>query len=321
MKNEVKDLMLSLLESKGEVSAAEFREAMPGLPEQTVFSRIRALERNGLVFQSGRGKYMLGNKPEYRTNVLPRMQELCKLLTMEFVGATLCLSSSAKRNNILVETDRSEADRMLAFLRSKQTGVYSFKEAVPRIVNLRNAIIIKPIITNAPVVVSSGMTVPSLEKILVDLVADKTFFQMDEAALRKEYQRAFEVYPVNKNRVLRYAGRRSVKEEVEILISDVDGERVNTISTIQRSLAKQPVLRAWLFGSWSRMEENTESDIDLLVDFDKNAHVSLFDHIGFQQELESVLNKSVDYVTNGTLLPFAERSANIDKYLIYERRA
>ncbi len=39
----------------------------------------------------------------------------------------------------------------------------------------------------------------------------------------------------------------------------------------------KPILRAWLFGSYSRGEETPESDIDILVDYDRSeGKISLF---------------------------------------------
>ncbi len=83
--------------------------------------------------------------------------------------------------------------------------------------------------------------------------------------------------------------------------------------------ATQPVVRAWLFGSYARGEQREDSDIDILVDFDENERVGLLRHIHIMNELQDILNKEVDLVTNGTLLPFAENTANRDKKLIYER--
>ena len=37
----------------------------------------------------------------------------------------------------------------------------------------------------------------------------------------------------------------------------------------------QPVLKAWLFGSFARGEETMDSDVDILVEYDKNARISL----------------------------------------------
>ena len=81
----------------------------------------------------------------------------------------------------------------------------------------------------------------------------------------------------------------------------------------------QPVLRAWLFGSFSRGEERPDSDVDLLVIYDDNARVSLLKHASMICDLEKLLNRPVDIVQDGTLLPFAVKSANHDKKLIYER--
>lgn len=47
------------------------------------------------------------------------------------------------------------------------------------------------------------------------------------------------------------------------------------ISIIQEYFKTQPVEKAWLFGSFARGEETENSDVDILVVFDKNAKVSL----------------------------------------------
>ena len=312
--------MIALLEANGEVSAADFKAMMPGVPEQTVFSRIRALERRGLVYQSGRGKYQLGAKPAYRIEITPRMLELSNFMIREFVGVNNCICGCDK-DTILLEVDKRELGDILASLRSRYTGVYSFKEAIAARDSLKDAIIVKPLITDSPLLDNDGVSVPALEKKLVDLIADRDFFRLDDRTLQREFQRAFEVYPINRNRILRYAGRRNVASLAQQFMDGIDRHRVEVLSKIQQTLAGQPVLKAWLFGSWSRMEERPDSDVDILVDFDRAAKVSLLDHVGFQLELESKINKKVDYVTNGTLLPFAERTANNDKYLIYARTA
>lgn len=91
------------------------------------------------------------------------------------------------------------------------------------------------------------------------------------------------------------------------------------LQTIRDYFATQPIERAWLFGSYARGEEREDSDVDILVDFDKDAQVGLLRHVHIMNELQDLLNKEVDLVTNGTLLPFAEETANRDKRIIYER--
>jgi len=82
----------------------------------------------------------------------------------------------------------------------------------------------------------------------------------------------------------------------------------------------QPVLKAWLFGSFARGEETPDSDIDILVEYDQNARISLLTISHMMGELERSTGRRVDLIEEGCLLPFAVESANRDKQLIYERR-
>lgn len=88
---------------------------------------------------------------------------------------------------------------------------------------------------------------------------------------------------------------------------------------LHHCLETLPIEKAWLFGSYSRGEERPDSDIDLLVRFDSDARISLFKYAAIILTLESELGKKVDLVQEGSLLPFAAKTANEDKILIYER--
>lgn len=92
------------------------------------------------------------------------------------------------------------------------------------------------------------------------------------------------------------------------------------VNRLKEYLKTQPIQKAWVFGSFSRGEERADSDIDLLVQYDRtNQKVGLFTIIRIQQQLEQILGRNVDLVEDGTLMPFAVQSANNDKILIYER--
>lgn len=91
------------------------------------------------------------------------------------------------------------------------------------------------------------------------------------------------------------------------------------ISEIQKYFASQPVLRAWIFGSFSRGEESQNSDVDILFVPDKTQHFSLFTLGGMYEDLKQILGREIDLVPEGSLMPFARKSAERDKVLIYER--
>ena len=90
--------------------------------------------------------------------------------------------------------------------------------------------------------------------------------------------------------------------------------------TIAEYFKTQPVLKAWLFGSFARGEETPDSDVDILVEFDHHTPISLFGYARMHRELQDSLGRRVDLVEEGTLLPFAVHSANRDKRLVYERK-
>lgn len=92
----------------------------------------------------------------------------------------------------------------------------------------------------------------------------------------------------------------------------------NIIDIICQYFSRKPIEKAWVFGSFSRGEQQPDSDIDILITFVPNTKMGL-QFFGMIDDLEKLLNRSVDLVVEGDLLPFAAKSANRDKKLIYER--
>lgn len=92
------------------------------------------------------------------------------------------------------------------------------------------------------------------------------------------------------------------------------------IDNIRQYLSTQPVKKAWLFGSFSRGEETADSDVDILVEFDRTGQpVTLLTYARIWRELKERVGREVDLVEEGTLKPYVAESANHDKRLIYER--
>lgn len=125
-----------------------------------------------------------------------------------------------------------------------------------------------------------------------------------------------------------YTHRFSVKSLVEwkiMLIFALRNKRlqlmnVTMIDNIRQYFSTQPVKKAWLFGSFSRGEETADSDVDILVEFDRSGKpITLLTYARILRELQERLGRDVDLVEEGTLKPFAVESANHDKQLIYER--
>ncbi len=92
------------------------------------------------------------------------------------------------------------------------------------------------------------------------------------------------------------------------------------LNKLKDFFSTQPVEKAWLFGSYSRGEETENSDIDILVSFDKNAKISLLRHAAMLVDLEDLLRCPVDLVNEKSLFPEVRKEVELDKILIYERK-
>ena len=254
---------------------------------------------------------------EYKCIITPKMQAVADVLVSAFEGINHCITDIGR--NLVVEVPRSQCEDVRRVLKQQFPDVALIRNAYAMMDDLHDFILVKPLVSEAPVVDYEGVLIPELEKVLVDHESDKEYAGRQEAEIQRYFQHAFEVYPVNTSRLLRYAGRKGKKEEIQSRIERIDEERIHTVHIIQEFFRQEPVERAWLFGSFSRMEERPGSDIDILIDLDKSSPIGLLQYAAMANALEKLLNRKVDLVTNGTVKPFAQASIDRDKVLIYER--
>ena len=90
------------------------------------------------------------------------------------------------------------------------------------------------------------------------------------------------------------------------------------IKVITDFFSKQPVLKAYLFGSFGRGEGTESSDIDLLVELDYEQRIGL-EFIQMQIDLQKLLGKKVDLVSARGVSKYIKPIIEKEKKLIYAR--
>lgn len=90
------------------------------------------------------------------------------------------------------------------------------------------------------------------------------------------------------------------------------------IESIKSYFKTQPVLKAYLFGSYVRGMADTKSDIDILVDLDYNQKIGL-QFIQMKLDLEKLLNREVDLVSSKGMSKYIKPLVDGEKRLIYEK--
>ena len=82
----------------------------------------------------------------------------------------------------------------------------------------------------------------------------------------------------------------------------------------------QPVLKAWLFGSFARGEEKPWSDVDILFVPDRSGKpFTLLTMGGMIVDLKELLGRDVHLIEYESFNPDAIKRVEHDKQLIYER--
>ncbi len=90
------------------------------------------------------------------------------------------------------------------------------------------------------------------------------------------------------------------------------------IQIVKDYFSGQPVIKAYLFGSFSRNEAANDSDVDILVDLDYSKHIGL-GFVTMQSELQQKLHKKIDLVSSRAISKFIQPFIDKDKVLIYEK--
>lgn len=74
-----------------------------------------------------------------------------------------------------------------------------------------------------------------------------------------------------------------------------------------------------IFGSALREDFNEKSDVDLLVEFNPNSGISLFDVVDLKEALESFLGREVDIVSKKAIQRsrnYLKKKAILDNYMV-----
>jgi len=87
---------------------------------------------------------------------------------------------------------------------------------------------------------------------------------------------------------------------------------LNTLKQIKIPLSNYGIIKLGLFGSYVREEAQSQSDVDILIDFSKNTETTIFDIIEIEELLTSTLNKKVD------LALMSKLKTNIAKHILNE---
>lgn len=208
--------------------AAFYRSFDPTLKKTTINWRIYKLVEKGVLNRIGRGKFSFGSGKIYVPEISRKEKLIFNKLKAEFPFVEICIWNTKALNefmqhqprnfHVIVEVEKEVTLSVFYFL--KELNYLVFVEPTEEIMEKylpldKEAIIIKPLVSESPLQKSGNTVTVSLEKLLVDVYSDKSVFEAQQGAeLSTIFKEAFSKYTLNQSKMLRYASRRRKKESL-----------------------------------------------------------------------------------------------------------
>ena len=212
------------------LTTADFFKAMPGLPKPTVYSRIRQLLTSGKIKRVGRGVYEYSTKAEFTIEITSQMENIAKELSSQFPYIEICVWDLSPINSLaqhlinfnlcVVDVDRDAIESVYENLRETNERVLTTKRMFDGLADYDGYILVRKLVTDSPLTKKGDVPIPTLEKLLVDLACDKEFLLFQGYEIEHIFANACAQYVINKNRLLRYAGRKNQREKIEQLLTN-----------------------------------------------------------------------------------------------------
>lgn len=198
----------------------------PLIKETTINWRVYALVQKGILTRIGRGKFCFGSSKTFLPEIGRKEKVIFNKLISEFPFIEICIWNTKVLNEfmqhqpgnfrLIVEVEKEATQSVFYFL--KELNYPVFIEPTIDIIEKylpidKEAIIIKPLVSESPLQEIGNIKTITLEKLLVDIFSDMAIFASQQGAeLRTIFNEAFSKYTINQSKMLRYASRRRKKE-------------------------------------------------------------------------------------------------------------
>lgn len=194
----------------------------------------RLVKSNELV-RLERGVYAMfpSSKKNFLVSVTDDLKQLFQKIKVQFPFVNYCVWSSKdlvpymhhipNLNYTYIDVERDVAESIFNVLNdnnSKRVFLTPNLDDFNRYVIGTDAIIVRTLVSEAPLQMIENIKTPTIEKILVDVAGDVEFDFLQGTEITYFYKNVMERHTVNKSKLIRYASRRGRRQEVENLFNN-----------------------------------------------------------------------------------------------------
>lgn len=209
----------------------------PELNRATITVYLSKFKRQGLLANPSRGVYAIAQRAIFTPEISKALSKLYKVIHRALPYVDCCISDTRWLNEFMrhqtfkqytvVEVERVALSQVFNILSAGSPNVYMDPPTVIfdlYIVHSAHAIILRPLTSEAPTVDQDGIVIPTIEKLMVDMLADKDLYAAQQGELNDIYNIAFQKFQINCAKMNRYALRRNRADALNNLLRNVDAK-------------------------------------------------------------------------------------------------
>lgn len=183
---------------------------------------------------------MIGQGKIFIPEISPKIKSIHSKIEKELPYLKLCIWDTSSFNEfmihqpgryyIMIEVEKETTQSVFYFLKENKYSVFVeptrelFEKYIPY---EKETLIVKSLVSEAPVQTINKIMVPTLEKMLVDIYCDDLIFATQQGSeMRNIFLEGMSKYSIIGNRMLRYADRRGKKDSFR--------EYLNSFSNIRQ---------------------------------------------------------------------------------------
>ena len=202
--------------------------------EATISLALSRMLQSGELMKESWGTYSLS--PQEKRLFVPvpseEIRRISQLLNSEFPYTAKCIWNPEiivplmqhipNLQVLIVESERIAMEPAFYLLQGKESSqrvvFHPTSDDYAHYVSGFPSIIVKPLVSQSPLIDFGGVSMPSLEKVMVDIATDAEFAFAQGAELYTIYGNILSSFEVNKKALYRYADRRGRRSLIESLI-------------------------------------------------------------------------------------------------------
>ena len=229
--NACKKQIIEFARSNQRVNAKDLATAF-GMKPVTSRQYLSALAKSNELVRVGYGVYAIAHKQTFTYKPSALAVEIYLKMKSELPFTDFCVYDGSilfpiqhhlsTNHAIYVETNRDAVESVFCRLKEVYKNVYRQPnlDFMNDYIDLREkCFIVKPLVTESPLMKVDGIKVPTLEKLLVDTQKDIDFDYMQGSEASYLFKMALSQYSVNYQRLMRYAKRRNIGVKIEALLN------------------------------------------------------------------------------------------------------